>query len=548
MKHLGYLGTATVSMLVTCAFPGILPAQNTLAAGPNGIKHVLLISIDGMHAADFQNCANGTAAVLDGQPYCPNLAALSNTGVVYPHASTSKPSDSFPGSGALATGGLPATIGMYYDVSYDRALSPPRKTTPYGLVGGENLCPAVIGYAVAFDEEIDKNYQELNGGGGINPDYLPRDPFNGCQPVYPHQYIRTNTVFEVVKSQGGYTAWSDKHPAYDFYNGPSGSGVDDFYSPEINSKVIALPTVQGCSPIPDTKADLTAWTNSFANIKCYDAYKVRIVLNEIDGKTHDGTRAAPVPALFGMNFQAVSVGEKLVENDVTGGYRDVLGTPSAGLLGEIQFVDSSIGKMVEELKTRGLYESTLIVVTAKHGQSPIDPHRVLRIPADDAGLKSPATLLGNLVAGSSEDDISLIWLADQSTTRDAAALLAANEPTIGAGEIFAGPSIVTLFDDPASDPRTPDIAVEPNVGVIYTGSKGKVAEHGGFAHDDTNVMMLLSNPRLAQKNVVDPVQTTQVAPTILSLLGINPGLLQAVVLDHTQTLPGLSFTNNGWQY
>jgi len=36
-------------------------------------RHVLLLSIDGMHALDFQNCAaNGT---------CPHLAALAATGV-----------------------------------------------------------------------------------------------------------------------------------------------------------------------------------------------------------------------------------------------------------------------------------------------------------------------------------------------------------------------------------------------------------------------------------------------------------------------------------
>jgi len=324
--------------------------------------------------------------------------------------------------------------------------------------------------------------------------------------------------------------------------------VDDLYSPEINSNVIALPSVEGCSPIPDQKADLTAWTNSFANVRCYDAYKVNIILNEIAGKTHDGSKSAPVPSLFGMNFQAVSVGEKLVENGVTGGYVDPVGTPSASLFKQIEFVDSSLGKIVESLKTHGLYESTLIIVTAKHGQSPIDIKRLLRIPADNASLTSPATFLGSMAAGSSEDDISLIWLTDQSQTIAAVNMLADNEALVGANEIFAGPSMITLFDDPTLDPRTPDIAVQPNVGVIYTGSKKKVSEHGGFSHDDTNVMLLVSYPLLAQKTVTEPVQTTEVAPTILNVLGINSNELQAVVKDHTQLLPGLSFTNTGWPY
>jgi hypothetical protein len=103
---------------------------------------------------------------------------------------------------------------MYYDVSYDRSLSPPAKTTPYGIVGGAKLCPSVIGTQVGFDEQLDFNYLKLDGGkpngssgkNGINPAYLPRDPRNGCAPVYPHTFLRVNTIFNVVKNAGGYTA------------------------------------------------------------------------------------------------------------------------------------------------------------------------------------------------------------------------------------------------------------------------------------------------------------------------------------------------------
>jgi hypothetical protein len=66
------------------------------------------------------------------------------------------------------------------------------------------------------------------------------------------------------------------------------------------------------------------------------------------GRTHNGLAPAPVPSLFGMNFQAVSVGEKLIEKSVnlTGGYLDAQGTPTPALLSEIQFVDASIGMMI----------------------------------------------------------------------------------------------------------------------------------------------------------------------------------------------------------
>jgi hypothetical protein len=89
------------------------------------------------------------------------------------------------------------------------------------------------------------------------------------------------------------------------------------------------------------------------------------------------------------------------------------------------------------------------------------------------------------------------------------------------------------------DPRTPDIIVQPNVGVVYTGSLKKQSEHGGFAHDDTNVMLLVSNPSLRAKTVTSFVETTQVAPTILKLLGLDPGKLDAVRKEGTPVLPGL---------
>ena len=112
----------------------------------------------------------------------------------------------------------------------------------------------------------------------------------------------------------------------------------------------------------------------------------------------------------------------------------------------------------------------------------------------------------------------------------------------GLGQIFYGPSIATTYDTPGlpphGDPRTPDIIVQPNVGVIYTGSLKKQAEHGGFAQDDTNVMLLVSNPGLKARTVTTFVETTQVAPTILSILGLDPNALTAVRAEGTQVLPG----------
>ena len=83
--------------------------------------------------------------------------------------------------------------------------------------------------------------------------------------------------------------------------------------------------------------------------------------------------------------------------------------------------------------------------------------------------------------------------------------------------------------------------MQPNVGVVYTTSLKKQSEHGGFAHDDTNVMMLVSNPGLRARTVTSFVETTQVAPTILRILGLDPNSLSAVRKEGTPVLPGLDF-------
>ena len=532
------------------------------------VHHVLLISIDGMHAVDYLNCAKGVPSINNGVPYCPNLKKLGYTGINYVSASTSRPSDSFPGLESIISGATPRTMGVYYDVAYDRSLDPPAATTGNGVAGGPGLCTsgaAPTGTRTEYEEGIEFDQSKLNGGapgaalteGGIasiDPMKLPRDPAKGCAPVWPWDFPRTNTIFSIIHAAGGYTAWSDKHAAYSSVAGPGGGSLNDYYAPEINSAVVALPGVTtpegiSCASIPDP-AHTADWTSSFVNVKCYDTLKVHAILNEIAGKNHNGSKTTKVPTIFGMNFQAVSIGQKLIlKNSATvGGYLDATGTPAPGLLSEIQFVDDSIGEMVDEINSQGIASDTLIIITAKHGQSPIDTsHYVAQL---NVGT-SPATLLASLLPdsesplgsgiGPTEDDVSVIWLANSANTAAAVATLEENTVQAGIGEIFYGPSLAINYGTPGlapnGDPRSPDIIVTSNVGVTYSGSSKKHAEHGGFAHDDTNVMLLVSNPNIKPRTIHADVQTSQVAPTILQSLGLDPIKLDGVQREGTPVLP-----------
>jgi hypothetical protein len=504
-------------------------ADDEIAESGHRIHHVLLISVDGLHALDLSNYV---ATHQDS-----TLAALSRHGVTYTNNSTSTPSDSFPGLASLVTGGSPTTTGLWYDDTYNRALSPPVDTDGLGNPGGP--CPGKIGTNVAWDEAVDIDLTKLDGGGGINPNFLVRDPNRSCKTILPHQYLRVNTIFEVVKSHGERTAWTDKHPSYEWTNGPSGEGVEDFYGPEINSIPVALPQISGCATVPfaDPTPD-DGWTNSFDDIKCYDSLHVLAVINQIDGFNHDRSKQVGTPALFGTNFQAVSVGEKLAVDPVTGikgGYTDVLGTPGEGLAGELDFVDQSLGRMVSELKKENLFDSTLIIISAKHGQSPIDVTRRTGI-----GGGQPAATIGAADAFDISDDGSLIWLTDPALAPGVVTTLSmpANQAALGIQEIFAGHSLQNKFNAPGSDPRTPDIILKVNTGVIFTGGS-KLAEHGGFNEDDVHTALLVSFANMEPAIVRSAVSNQQVAPTIIQALGFNPNELQAVQKEQIHVLPFL---------
>jgi hypothetical protein len=526
MKRTMY-GVAAGLALVAASFGAI--ADNEIAETGHHVKHVLLISVDGLHALDLTNyvATHGDST----------LSALSRQGITYTNNSASTPSDSFPGLASLVTGGSPTTTGLWYDDTYNRALSPPVHTDGLGNPGG--ACPGTVGTNVAWDESVDIDLTKLDGGGGINPDYLVRDPQAGCKKLMPHDYVRVNTIFEVVKAHGGRTAWTDKHPSYEWTNGPSGKGVDDFYGPEINSVPVPLPQISGCAvvPYPDATYD-DGWTNSFDDIKCYDSLHVAAVINQIDGYNHDRSKRVGVPALFGTNFQAVSVGEKLAVDPVTGikgGYTNVLGTPGQGLAGELDFVDQSLRKMVSELKKEGLYDSTLIIISAKHGQSPIDISKRRGI-----GGGQPTATIGLADAFDISDDGSLIWLADPSLLGPVVANLSTpqNQQALGIQEIFAGPSLRNKFNSPGSDPRTPDIILKVNTGVIFTGGT-KIAEHGGFNEDDVHTALLVSFAGMEPATVKSATSNQQVAATVVKALGIDPNELGAVKFEQVHELPFL---------
>jgi hypothetical protein len=518
---------------------GLLAQPSAAKPDGGGYEHVLLISVDGMHAVDL---ANWIKSHPNG-----SFAKLAHTGVIYPNALTTAPSDSFPGMIAQVTGATSKTAGLFYDDSYDRTVFPSAASfTSRGLP--DPGCSGAAGTELTNFEALDKTFDPATGlvadvtGGGtlgqvltqLEPKNMQRRLVDGvCQPIFPHQYIRTNTIFEVIKQAGGLTAWSDKHPAYEVLTGPSGKGIDDLFAPEINSQIF----------LPGAPAGQDN-TTSYAAVRAYDTLKVNAVINWIDGLNSTGTTHPGVPAVFGMNFQAVSVGQKLAtagfadDPGLTGGYLDANATPGNALTLQLQFVDDALGKFEAELAKQKLDGSTLVIVSAKHGQSPID--RKDRVTQSDAGFQ--ATPGFGTHGFEICDDAALIWLQpdlQQDNYANARAYLLANAATLHIAELLDRPQLTKLYGDPFENSRVPDFIALTEHGVICTGGS-KLAEHGGFSDDDRNVALLVSAPQIKPHSVAAPTFTTQIAPTILSALGLDPKQLKAVRREGTKVLSGFN--------
>ena len=582
----------------------------------HSIQHVLLISVDGMHQSDLDwYVANHPGS---------ELARLASGGAEFTNNHTSDPSDSDPGGTAIMTGGDPRATGVYYDVEYSHGVDEP------SLIGGQPTgatCtpgqPATGGDVIydspddslpavpdlipgntsgqtfpSFDEggSIYPNGDDTNPGlimgltprpqSGLNPGNFPVDP-KTCQPIQPWDYLKVNSIFGVIHDAGMRTAWSDKHAIYTSFNGhgSGGTAIDDFFGPEIDSQAVE----PDGTPYPTD----TDWAHDDAATKQYDGYKVQAVINEINGYDHSGKHYVGTPAILGMNFQTVSVAEKvdspstLTENangTYTEGPTELAGylpgttTPGPLLVSALDYVNDQLARMDATIQHDRLASSTAIIITAKHGQSPQDPLLLKRIKdgpiisAINAAWTAQTGDKSNLIVAGTDDDLWQSYLSVKTQqaadfvksylwNHNATAVLYNNDgndtrgpngngtesvPHSGLAQIYAGHEAADFFGVPYSDPRYPDVFGRVQVGVVYTGGT-KIAEHGGDNPGDRDVPLLVYAPGAVRPSSSDRwVETTQVAPTILSLLGLDPDALQAVRIEGTQVLPGIGGEHRGW--
>jgi hypothetical protein len=124
-----------------------LTASST-AAPKSPVEHVLLLSVDGLHASDL--------AYYVAHHRNSALAELVEDGTDYTNARTTFPSDSFPGMIAQLTGGGPGTTGVFYDDTYHHALLPP---------GTVDCATAAKGTEVGWTEAADRSQNPIRTPG-----------------------------------------------------------------------------------------------------------------------------------------------------------------------------------------------------------------------------------------------------------------------------------------------------------------------------------------------------------------------------------------------
>jgi hypothetical protein len=399
------------------------------------------------------------------------MAELSRRGVTYTNAYVPW-TDEAAGLVALVTGGTPVSTGIVSADGYDRALSPPG-----------SAC-RTMGTALMLD---------------MDPAKMPLDPKHSCSPVAPHALLHVNNIFEVMKEKGARTAWAGTSAALtDLYAGPSGRGLSE-----------------ACGLAPPERGD---------------QMRVAAMLHWIDGRDCGGKLDAPVPVVMGISFTGVGEAKMMAANN---GYADATGTPAAELASALESVDNSIAAIVHALKTKKLFDSTWIVVTASYGKAPVTARsiRTVNLSAVKAVAESvPDAVVSHISASGS----AMMWLKDPSMTASVTKALGAQASLLGIEEVVTGERLGLTMNLPIEDSRMPDIILRSRSDVRWV-----PAGRGSATDEDAHVALLVSGVQLTGRLDKTPVPTTQLSPLLLRALGMEKFDLQALHREHSPALPGI---------
>ncbi|KAK4560599.1 hypothetical protein LTR86_005796 [Recurvomyces mirabilis] len=456
-------------------------------------KQVIYLSFDGMHQSDLTK-------YVEMHPNSTWATLILQNGIAFSNTIGATPSDSFPATSAIFTGGSPRLTGVYWDDSWARDFYP----------AGSN-CTGPIGAEADWSVASDYNASTITGGNAFNLSATPLrlTSWGACEPTFPHEFLRANTIFEVARGNGLNTVYIDKHPTYEFLNGPSGLGLTEGFFPEIGAVASNLEAQWAWEDLHwSALANITAghYVNGTGNIDF---------------------------SLIGANFQALTWAQSNGDGYANG---SSLANPVFGrnISLTLDRYDQRLATFVSQLKTAGKLESTLLVLSSKQGQSPVNETTLKHI--------NPELLINSTgvdVAFLTGDDAALMWLTNGADAVTAKTNLLANASKLNIDSVLAGDEVWEFgFGNPRSDPRAPDVVVRAKDGTLYSANT-QTANHGAWLPDDLQVPLVFYNPTFTKANYSLPVRTQQIASTMLSALGLPLAQLDGWRVEGTPVLPFL---------
>ena len=323
--------------------------------------------------------------------------------------------------------------------------------------------------------------------------------------------VHDGNIFELVHAQGGRTAWAGDRPGLvDLYRGPSGLGLDEAIS-------------------------ISPGGESIAAASAADDRRVALMLHWIKGEDSTAHDRPGVPELFGMNFTAFAAAQRAPN----AGYADMLGDPSEALTAQLRYIDTSVGRIVEDLRAEHLFDSTWIIVTATYTQSPGATRAPRSIPVERLRSILGKTPSSGAAYVSSEGAVT-IWLQHPEMAGRVAQAYAAKSATLGIGEIYTPERLKLSLEPERSTSRSPDLVLFPAPGILWKSSaRNGTTAQAGFRDEDKHVALLVSGAQLTGRTDPTSVPTSQTAAMLLRALGMEKLDLPALHREHSPALPGI---------
>lgn len=249
------------------------------------------------------------------------------------------------------------------------------------------------------------------------------------------------------------------------------------------------------------------------------------------------------PRLIMVNFPEVDI------------FGHIAGTSASVMQPLLSNIDHQIGRLVAAYGRAKMLSRTNIIVTADHAMVPAlhtvastDIERVIQ----QAGAK--ALYVGH-------GDYSELWLNNPAAIpRTAAALVNANLPQVSAvflkdhtgtyvpatsTNLLADPRVLGTYRDllnTFNSPESPDIVLMYNENTItMTPSfvkNGRRGDHGGATWGAQHIPLLIAGPGIKKGYSSDyPARLVDIAPTVETLMGIQPQHQDGVPLADAMTRP-----------